>query len=165
MEGGADVALGAAQGQHIALCSFFYSGLGEQEIDIGDEEQLREFMISSKSAITSSPSPGQLVPALTLSAAGDRWGMERMEILGDAFLKYSTTIFLHYKMVESYDEGYLSLARSEIVGNANFFHIGEDLGLASCRIVSTRMDPMERWTPGYQSTAMWGETDPWRRWW
>ena len=59
-------------------------------------------------------------------------------------------------MVESYDEGYLSLARSEIVGNANFFHIGEDLGLASCRIVSTRMDPMERWTPGYQSTAMVG---------
>ena len=115
-----------------------------------------EFRISSKSVITSSPSPGQLVQALTLSAAGDRWGMERMEILGDAFLKYSTRIFLHYKMVDSCDEGYLSLARSEIVGNANFFHMGEDLGLASCRIVSTRMDPMETRTPGYHSTAMVG---------
>jgi dsRNA-specific ribonuclease len=57
--------------------------------------------------------------------------MERREILGDAFLKYSTTIFLHYSMVDTSDEGDLSTARSKIVGNLNLFHIAESLGLAS----------------------------------
>ena len=38
--------------------------------------------------------------------------MERMEILGDAFLKYSTTIFLHYNMADTCDEGDLSTERS-----------------------------------------------------
>ena len=66
--------------------------------------------------------------------------MERMEILGDAFLKYSTTIFLHYSMADTCDEGDLSSARSKIVGNLNLFHIAESLGLASCGIVSNRMD-------------------------
>ena len=128
-----------------------------------DKDQLMQFMISSKLASNSSPS---LVQALTQSAAGDRWDMERMEILGDAFLKYSTTIFLHYSMADNCDEGNLSTVRSKIVGNLNLFHIAESLGLASCSIVSTRMDPVVTWTPpGYQSAAMVGE-GPWRRrWW
>ena len=62
-------------------------------------------------------SPGLLVQALTLSAA-DVWDMERIEILGDAFLKFSTTLFLHYEMPGTCDEGDLSMmARSKIVGN------------------------------------------------
>ena len=73
--------------------------------------------------------------------------MERMEILGDAFLKYSTTIFLHYNMVDTCDEGDLSTVRSKIVGNLNLFHIAENLGLASRGIASTSMDPVVTWTP------------------
>ena len=93
--------------------------------------------------------------ALTLSAAGDSWVMKRMEILGDAFRKYSTTIFLHYNMEDTCDEGDLSTARSKIIGNLNLFHIAEKLGLASCGIVSTRMDPVVTWTPPeYQSAAI-----------
>ena len=80
-----------------------------------------------------------------------------MEILGDAFLKYSTTIFLHYSMADNCDEGNLSTVRSKIVGNLNLFHIAESPSLASCSIVSTRMDPVVTWTPsGYQSAAMVG---------
>ena len=122
-----------------------------------DKDQLIQFMISSKLVSNSSPSLGQMVQALTLSAAGDRWDMERREMLGDAFLKYSTTIFLHYSMADNCDEGNLSTVRSKIVGNLNLFHIAESLGLASCSIVSTRMDPVVTWTPpGYQSAAMVG---------
>ena len=73
-----------------------------------DKDQLIQFMISSKLVSNSSPSLGQMVQALTLSAAGDRWDMERREMLGDAFLKYSTTIFLHYSMVDTSDEGDLT---------------------------------------------------------
>ena len=76
-----------------------------------DQKQLMNFLISNKSVTMSSPSPGELVQALTLSAAGDLWDMERMEILGDAFLKFSTTLFLHYEMPGTCDEGDLSMAR------------------------------------------------------
>ena len=119
-------------------------GWEKEELTLGkesrpDKGQLMQFMIISKLASNSSPS---LVQALTLSAAGDRWDMERMETLGDAFLKYSTTIFLHYSMADNCDEGNLSTVRSKIVGNLNLFHIAESLGLASCSIVSTRMDPV-----------------------
>ena len=127
-------------------------------IGVGDtvvKDQLMQFMISSKQTTAVSPSPGLMVQALTLAAAGDRWDMERMEILGDAFLKFSTTIFLYYKMAESCDEGDLSLARSRIVGNENLFRIAENLSLVNCGIVSTKMDPAVLWTPpGYQSAAM-----------
>ena len=112
-----------------------------------DKDQLIQFMISSKLVSNSSPSLGQMVQALTLSAAGDRWDMERREMLGDAFLKYSTTIFLHYSRVDTSDEGDLSTARSKIVGNLNLFHIAESLGLASCIILSTRMDSVVTCTP------------------
>ena len=84
------------------------------------------------------PTPGHLVHALTLAAAGDRlpsylttldlltrWDMERLEILGDAFLKYSVGLFFHYKMSNdvtsreytgrSYNEGDLSSARAQVV--------------------------------------------------
>jgi hypothetical protein len=40
------------------------------------------------------------VHALTLAAASDCWDMERMEILGNAFLKYSVGLFSHFKMGE-----------------------------------------------------------------
>ena len=86
------------------------------------------------------PTPGHLVHALTLAAAGDRfrsvcylamfdistrWDMERLEILGDAFLKYSVGLFFHYKLSNdvtsreytgrSYNEGDLSSARAQVV--------------------------------------------------
>ena len=41
------------------------------------------------------PGPGHLVYAITLAPAADCW---EMEILGDAFLKYSVGLFFHYKM-------------------------------------------------------------------
>merc|ERR1719347_923581 len=114
-------------------------------------------MISKRSDPPPSPSPGQLVQALTLSAACDRWDMERLEILGDAFFKFSTTVFLYYTMPKTCDEGDLTLTRSKIVGNQNFLQIAIDLGLASCGIVSSLMDPAETWSPpGYQSCAVKG---------
>ena len=72
--------------------------------------------------------------------------------LGDAFLKYSTTIFLFYKMTEACDEGDLSSARSRIVGNRNLRIIAKNLGLPNCGIVSNTFDVNRSWVPpGYKS--------------
>jgi len=125
--------------------------------DVNNNKQLMEFMISKGHVTPSSPSPGQLVQALTLSAAGDRWDMERLEILGDAFFKFSTTVFLYYTMPDTCDEGDLTLTRSKFVGNQNFLQIAIDLGLAGCGINSSLMNPTETWSPpGYQSCAVIG---------
>ena len=102
-----------------------------------------------------SPQPGQLVQALTLTVAGDPWDMERLEILGDSFLKFSTTIFLFYRMVETCDEGDLTLARSRIVGNRNLRLIAEQLGLAECGMQSENLHTLEKWAPpGYHSVRL-----------
>ena len=60
-----------------------------------------------------------------------------MEILGDAFLKYSVGLFLHYKMTNdpaseeyrgrSHGEGDLSSARSRVVSNRNLCQVAEAL--------------------------------------
>lgn len=106
-------------------------------------------------AAASTPSPGQIVQALTLASAMDNWNMERLEILGDAFLKYATTIFLYYKMADSCDEGDLSSARSRIVGNKNLMLIARNQGLANCGILADRMDPARTWTPpGFRIPAL-----------
>lgn len=106
----------------------------------------------------SSPAPGQIVQALTLASAGDNWNMERLEILGDSFLKYSTTIFLYYTMADTYDEGILSLARSRIVGNRNLTMVAKNIDLANLGIISDKMDPTRSWIPpGYSSAVIKGD--------
>ena len=57
-----------------------------------------------------------------------RWDMERLEILGDAFLKFSVGLFFHYKLSNdvtsleyngrTYNEGDLSSARAQVVSLA-----------------------------------------------
>ncbi len=60
-----------------------------------DKSQLMQLMISSQLGIISSPSPRQMLQALTMAAAGDRWDMERIEILGDAFLSHHLPSLQH----------------------------------------------------------------------
>ena len=86
--------------------------------------------------------------------------MERLEILGDSFLKFSTTIFLYYKMKDTCDEGDLTLARSRIVGNRNLYEISRVLKLANCGIVSDLMNPLTNWSPpGYVSCQVQGTSE------
>ena len=130
------------------------------DVQLRSKREMEEMMIflikNSRFRDTeSSPSPGQIVQALTLASAGDNWDMERLEILGDSFLKYSTTIFLYYKMTDTCDEGDLTAARSKIVGNKNLMKIAKNLGLANCDIVSHPMDPVKTWIPpGYTSSHL-----------
>nr|XP_040578741.1 endoribonuclease Dicer-like [Lepeophtheirus salmonis] len=69
----------------------------------------------------------ELFKSLTLTNAGEEFDLERNEILGDAFLKIMTSIYLYFA-INSKDEGYLSLYRSRIVGNRNLLRVGEMIG-------------------------------------
>ncbi|CBY11646.1 unnamed protein product [Oikopleura dioica] len=65
----------------------------------------------------------QILQTLTLSKSSDGFNLERLEMLGDCFLKYSVTVYLYCKY-EHQHEGQLSFFRSKKVSNRNLFRLG-----------------------------------------
>merc|ERR1712016_120523 len=79
--------------------------------------------------------------------------MERLEILGDSFLKYYTGVFLYYKLLEleredivTSEEGDLTSNRSLIVGNKNLFKVAGQVGLERI-VVSAQLETDTTWQP------------------
>lgn len=70
-----------------------------------------------------------LIKVITTSNAGDVFDMERFETLGDAFLKFITSLFL-FKTHDKWHEGYLTELKGRLVSNRNLFYIGNDYGLS-----------------------------------
>ncbi|CAM1325416.1 DICER1 (predicted), partial [Pycnogonum litorale] len=68
------------------------------------------------------PSPSILLQALTMSNANDGINLERLETIGDSFLKYAISVYL-YCMYASVHEGKLSYLRSKQVSNVNLFKL------------------------------------------
>ena len=64
--------------------------------------------------IINRPGPAMILQSLTLLAAGDFINMERLETIGDSFLKFAVTVDLYLRYPDSH-EGHLSALRSEIV--------------------------------------------------
>lgn len=94
------------------------------------------------------PSPSLLLQALTMSNASDGFNLERLEMLGDSFLKQAVTVYLycHYNTLH---EGKLSFLRSKQVSNFNLFRLGRRKGLAH-RMQVSLFDPAINWLPpGY----------------
>jgi endoribonuclease Dicer len=60
------------------------------------------------------PSPCQILQALTMSNANDGLNLERLETIGDSFLKYAITSYL-FCTFENIHEGKLSHLRSKQV--------------------------------------------------
>jgi len=60
----------------------------------------------------------QVLEALTTERCCERFSLERLEVLGDAFLKFAVGrhLFLKY---EAFDEGKLTRKRSNAVNNSN----------------------------------------------
>lgn len=61
------------------------------------------------------PNPGLILQALTLSNASDGFNLERLEMLGDSFLKHAITTYLFCTYPDAH-EGRLSYMRSKKVG-------------------------------------------------
>ncbi|KAK7066036.1 hypothetical protein SK128_000916 [Halocaridina rubra] len=72
--------------------------------------------------------PFMLVHALTLLNAQDGYDLERLEVLGDAFLKFvvGDYVFLKFPMAH---EGKLSVCRSYFVCNKTLYKFGKKLGI------------------------------------
>ncbi|GFO41771.1 endoribonuclease dicer [Plakobranchus ocellatus] len=91
------------------------------------------------------PSPCLLLQALTMSNANDFFSLERLETIGDSFLKYAITVYL-YCCYPGIHEGKLSYLRSKQVSNYNLYRLGRRKSLAE-RMVATKFEPYENWLP------------------
>lgn len=89
-------------------------------------KETRNFTVESPSSFSfdyqpnlanhTGPSPCQILQALTMSNANDGLNLERLETIGDSFLKYAITSYL-FCTYENIHEGKLSHLRSKQVLN------------------------------------------------
>ncbi|CAH8588236.1 unnamed protein product [Heterobilharzia americana] len=94
------------------------------------------------------PGPATVLQALTMSCSNDFINLERMETIGDSFLKFVVTVYLYLTYPNAH-EGKLSHLRSRIVCNSNLYRLGKAKDLHS-RMVGGKFEPHENWVPpGY----------------
>lgn len=91
------------------------------------------------------PSPSVILQALTMSNANDGINLERLETIGDSFLKYAITNYL-YSKYDNIHEGKLSHLRSKQVSNLNLYRLGKKKALGEC-MIATKFDPHDNWLP------------------
>ncbi|XP_068004951.1 endoribonuclease Dicer isoform X2 [Melanerpes formicivorus] len=114
------------------------------------------------SSKTLGPNPGLILQALTLSNASDGFNLERLEMLGDSFLKHAITTYLFCTYPDAH-EGRLSYMRSKKVSNCNLYRLGKKKGLPSRMVVSI-FDPPVNWLPpGYIVNQDKSSTDKWEK--
>ncbi|ESP02872.1 hypothetical protein LOTGIDRAFT_111015 [Lottia gigantea] len=106
------------------------------EISLDEDRDLDTFV---------GPSPCLILQALTMSNANDFFSLERLETIGDSFLKYAITVYL-YCSYPGIHEGKLSYLRSKQVSNYNLYRLGQKRGVAEC-MVSSKFEPYENWLP------------------
>ena len=83
--------------------------------------------------------------ALTMSNSNDAINLERLETIGDSFLKYAITTFL-FCQNPNIHEGKLSHLRSKQVSNLNLYMLGQARGLGQA-MVATKFEPHDNWLP------------------
>lgn len=91
------------------------------------------------------PSPSIILQALTMSNANDGINLERLETIGDSFLKYAITTYL-YCTYEDVHEGKLSHLRSKQVSNLNLYRLGRKKVFGES-MIATKFEPHDNWLP------------------
>lgn len=91
------------------------------------------------------PSPSLLLQALTAKGAGDEIDLERLEIIGDSFLKYSMSIKSYIKYPD-FDEGRLTRFRSRLIQNLNLYQQAKKKKLPEY-LITSRFHCNKTWLP------------------
>ncbi|XP_034109801.1 endoribonuclease dcr-1 [Drosophila albomicans] len=88
---------------------------------------------------------GEFLAAITSSSSVDVFDMERFELLGDSFLKFSASLYLANKY-PAWNEGILTQVKSNLVSNRNLLYCLSETDIPS-RICSTMFTPKYTWMP------------------
>lgn len=74
------------------------------------------------------PELKDILQSITCSKSNDAFNFERMETLGDAFLKFAATLYLWDEFPEL-NEGQLTSLKGRLIGNKNLFYAGRNRNL------------------------------------
>ncbi|EDV54938.1 endoribonuclease Dicer [Drosophila erecta] len=88
---------------------------------------------------------GEFLAAITSSGTADVYDMERLEILGDSFLKLSATLYLANKYSD-WNEGSLTQVKSMLVSNRNLLYCLRDTDIPK-KISTVLFTPRYTWLP------------------
>ncbi|XP_074599863.1 endoribonuclease Dcr-1 [Brevipalpus obovatus] len=91
------------------------------------------------------PSPAMILQALTMSNASDGINLERLETVGDSFLKYAVTAFMYCRCPDQH-EGLLSQLRSTQISNLRLYNVGSEIKLGEV-MVALKFEPNQNWLP------------------
>ncbi|XP_025264753.1 endoribonuclease Dicer isoform X1 [Camponotus floridanus] len=69
------------------------------------------------------PNAVEIMHALTTKLGNDMFDLERLETLGDSYLKFITSLFLYHKF-PAFNEGQLTALKGKIIGNRNLYYCG-----------------------------------------
>ncbi|XP_046985158.1 endoribonuclease Dcr-1-like [Schistocerca americana] len=115
----------------------------------GDEEEdiISKFSFDAQPELEGhpGPSPSIILQALTMSNANDGINLERLETIGDSFLKYAITTYL-YCTYDNIHEGKLSHLRSKQVSNLNLYRLGRRKVFGES-MIATKFEPHDNWLP------------------
>lgn len=100
-----------------------------------------DILISSeKLFLSDGPNVIEIMHALTTKLGMDMFDLERLETLGDSYLKFITSLFLYHKF-PIFNEGQLTAVKGKIIGNRNLYYCGKKKGIPG-RIKNDAFIPM-----------------------
>ncbi len=111
-------------------------GRGEEDFPLFKFDEDEEVVLSTHPG----PSPSLILQALTMSNSNDALNLERLETIGDSFLKYAITSYL-FAAEAAVHEGRLSHLRSKRVSNLYLYRLGRARGLGEVTQAFTLMRP------------------------
>lgn len=94
---------------------------------------------------TVGPEQCDILAALTSSSAGDVFDMERLELMGDSFLKFAVSFYLLQKH-PTWHEGFLTSCKGRMVSNQNLCYLAMANGLPGL-ININKFNPKSDWSP------------------
>lgn len=86
-----------------------------------------------------------IIKAITTKSSADVFDLERFELLGDAFLKFSVSLYL-VKYHKEWHEGFLTAVKGQIVSNRNLVYCAMQYGLPGMLKIH-KFDPRNDWQP------------------
>lgn len=104
--------------------------------------------ILKMTATGNGPELRDILTALTTIKSHDTFNLERVETLGDAFLKFAASLYLFHKFPK-FNEGQLTNIKGRLISNRNLYYAGERFNLAGRMKVEQFSPRKDFMVPGY----------------
>ena len=100
--------------------------------------------------VFTSPSNSLVLQALTLQGAQDHFNMERLELLGDTFLKMIATVSLHCTILATAPVSTVTHRRSRLISNVRLYYLAKKNHISN-KMKATIFKARTMWLPpGYK---------------